>query len=445
MRVSEAGGKPQEAIPFVEGHVTQRWPQVLRNGTILFTGHSGVDSFEDASLVAVPPGAQPRVVYQGGYYWQYVPSGHLLYVHDGTLFAVSFDVDQLKVTGTPVPLVTGVSASATSGGAQVSISESGTLAYIPGDPASASEMPLAWVDAAGKVTPAAGVPKNWRSLQLSPDGTRLAMAGVDNVATQIQIYDLSRQTAWPLTSGRFPHYAAIWSADGKFVVFSAAASGPPNLFIQAADGSRPAQRLTQSAQMHQPMSWHPDGRRICYAEMSANNGFDLRLLPVEYGADGQWKTGAPIAIAESPANEAFGTFSPDGKWLAYNSDEDGRFQIYVRPFPETGARWRVSTESSNFPAWSRTRNELVYTTLNGTLMVASYRIENGSFVADKPRRWKAPRMLVTGLFPFVLHPDGQRVLLSPIGDTGGAAKLTKFVVMTNVFDHLRRIAVPRQP
>ena len=178
----------------IDGHVTQRWPQALPgNRAIVYTGSVTVDTFEDACLVAQTlDGAPPRVVQCGGYFWRYLPSGHVVYVHNGTLFAAPFDISQLKVTGPAVSMVDAVRSTTTSGVAQIAAGGS-VLAYLPGD-AGANTVGIQFIDRAGKTTPVSGLPPDWQSMTFSPGGRQIALE-VSGQYHGIWLYDVARQTA----------------------------------------------------------------------------------------------------------------------------------------------------------------------------------------------------------------------------------------------------------
>jgi serine/threonine-protein kinase len=177
--------------------------------------------------------------------------------------------------------------------------------------------------------------------------------------------------------------------------------------------------------------------------MSPQTGFDVMILPIEGDETSGLKGGQATPFLNSPYNEWQAAFSPDGRWLAYASNESGRFEVYVRPFPGPGGKWQISTTGGSFPTWSRIGRELLYETLDQRLMVASYAEQGDTFHADKPRLWSETRLQdVQGFRNFDLHPDGQRLaVFREVAEPGG--RLDKVVLFENFFDELRRVAPTR--
>ena len=214
-----------------------------------------------------------------------------------------------------------------------------------------------------------------------------------------------------------------------------------NLYWQRADGSGDAQRLTTSTNSQWPVSWHPSGKFLAFEEHKPSPSFDqnwdLMILSMEGGEDTGWRPGPVTAFLDSAAEEMQPNFSPDGRWLAYQSNETGRYEVYVRPFYGRGNGWRVSTEGGTFPTWSHTKRELFYG-VDGQIMVVAYAVEGDTFRADKPRALPNVRYPVSGpARMFDLHPDGDRFAVAPVDD---APPSDKVVVILNVFEELQRIA-----
>ena len=214
-----------------------------------------------------------------------------------------------------------------------------------------------------------------------------------------------------------------------------------NLYWQRADGSGDAQRLTTSTNSQWPVSWHPSGRFLAFEEHKPSPSFDqnwdLMILSVEGSEDAGWRPGPVTTFLDSAAEEMQPNFSPDGRWLAYQSNETGRYEVYVRPFHGRGNGWRISTAGGTFPTWSHTKRELFYG-VDGQIMVAAYAVEGDTFRADKPRT--LPNVRYSAADParmFDLHPDGDRFAVAPVDDTPPSDKL---VVILNVFEELQRIA-----
>jgi len=440
-RVSSGGGKAEPFTSFADGEVTQRYPQVLPGGhSVLFTSSKTIGAFDDAAIVVLnlKTGAR-KVVLNGGYHGRYLSSGHLVYLHKGTLFAVPFDLDGLEAKGQPVPVIEGIMSNSLSGGAEVAISASGALVYVPG-PTVGGQSPIHWLDRTGNLTLLRATPANWANLQFSPDGNRLAMEIVDG-QEDIWVSDWARDTLTRITSDPASDRKPVWTPDGRRIAFASTrgSSPAPNLYWQLADGTGEATRLTISNNLQLPGSWHPDGKVLAFEELNPKTGYDLMLLPMAGDERSGWKPGTPTVFLSSTFAEREPAFSPDGRWIAYSSTETGRQEVYVRPFPGPGSRWQVSTTGGAFPTWSRSKHELIYN--SGQLTVVPYSVEGDSFRAGTPSPWPNGRTQARGSTPvFGLHPDGQRLALRPATQSLGNGKTDHVTFIFNFFDELRRVA-----
>ena len=408
-----------------------------------------------SSYQALPSGA-PKVVQRGGYHGRYVASfadspnadgrttGHLVYIHDGTLFAAPFDLDRLELTGQPAPAVEGLAANAVTGGAQFAVSANGTLMYLPG-PIVGGGTPLDWMGPDGRTTPLRTTRANWFNLRFAPDGRRVAME-IRDVRSGIAIYEWARDSLTQLTHAAADDHWPVWTADGNRIAFSSSRAGGTiqNLYWQRVDGAGDAQRLTTSGNLQYPTSWHPTGRFLAFAEeLPGPLNVEVMILPMEGDDATGWRPGTPKAFLKTPALEGGAVFSPDGRWLAYSSNESGRAEIYVQPFPGPGGKVRVSTDGGNLVTWSRARDELFFGN-NGTIMVAAFSVKAGAFHAEKPRAWSDGRYQARGHSRmFDLHPDGLRVALAPDARTPGRSRPDSVVFIFNFFDELRRLSPPR--
>jgi serine/threonine-protein kinase len=363
--VSSSGGELQTlTTPDPDAdEVTHRWPQVLGEGRVLYTAHSVLGSYEDASLVMeVFPDGPRKVVHRGGYHGRYLPSGHLVFIHQGTLFAAPFDLERAELTGPPVPVIEGLFASALFAGAQFSFSDTGTLVYVAGE--GLGDVPIHWLGRGGATTLLRDEPANWYFPRFSPDGDRLAVTINDGTQWDIWVYEWSRDTLARLTFDPAQESSPVWSPDGRHVVFSSGrgGKGAPSLYWRPSDGSSEARRLTESEARQFPSSWHPSGRLLAFQEQSPLTGWDLKILEMEWAEASGWTTGATTTFVEGPFVEMHAAFSPDGRFLAYASNESGRYEVYVRPFPGPGGKWQVSADGGAWPTWSKSRPELLYGT-----------------------------------------------------------------------------------
>ena len=456
MRVSAAGGTPAAFGTLGQGAVSQRWPQVLPGGTaVLYTEHSMPTNWEAANLVVAPlsglpaeasakVGGTPKVVVRGGYYGRYVSSGHLIYVQQSTLFAVPFDRDRLETVGQAVPALEGVAATMTAGGAQLAVSAEGTLAYVPGA-ASTDARPLDWLTRDSKTTPLRATKADWANPRFSPDGQKLALEIFDGKQREIWVYEWARDTLTQLTFDPGEDRIPVWTPDGRRIVFASdrRKSGITNLYWVNADGTGDVTRLTDSPESHTPGSWHPSGKFLAFHANRAGTGNDLTILPMEGDAARGWTPGTPTVFLGTPANESWPVFSPDGRWIAHSSNETSLSDVYVRPFPGPGGKWRVSTAGGAHPRWSATTHELLFRLpqASGPLMTAPYAVVGESFRADTPRVW-SPTILegtIASNAGYAPHPDGKRIVAAA-GQESDDAVLDQVVFVFNFADYLRTIA-----
>ncbi len=443
-RVSSAGGVAEAlTTPDPAAGEFAGWPQALPGGeAVLFTVFPRLPSFADAILAANLvvqrlPGGPRKIVHRGGNYGRYLPSGHLVYVREGTLFAAPFDVDRLETTGPPVPAVEGVKQG--EGGAQFTFSSRGTLVFVPGQ--YGAGVPIQWMDAEGNLTPLRAVAADCRGLRFSPDGQRLAIWIRQGAHQDMWIYEWERDALTRMASDA--GYDGTWTPDGRRIAFasSSADKATPNLYWQRADGSGVAERLTESPNWQYPTSWHPSGKFLAFSERQPQGQSDIMILPLEGDDVSGWTPGKPSVFLDTSFHESSPAFSPDGRWLAYQSRESGTDEVYVRPFPGPGSRSLVSTAGGQSPVWSRNGKEVFYWSGDRSgeqIWVASYAVDGDSFRAEKPRAWSPVRIPRRAGNPrFDLHPDGKRfAVLNAAEET----EVRRVVFITNFFDELRRIA-----
>ena len=400
-------------------------PQVLPDGkTVLFTVRSAGNS---QIMVQSLETQERRVVLERAYGARYVPSGHLVYPQSGTLMAVAFDLEQLEVTGSPIPILEGVAESGTpSYSAHFVFSDTGTLVYVPAgtDPREGST--LVWVDRKGAVQPLAAPPRAYRGPRLSPDGQRVVVS-ISGDRTEIWTYDIQGDTLTRRTfeGGAFP----LWTPDGKRITFQSTRLGPQNLFWKPADGTGAAEQLVVSALSKSPHFWSPDGKFLAYTELNPTSAGDIWVLPFE----GERK---PEPFLGTLSGETGAVFSPDGHWVAYRSNESGRQEIYVQPFPTTGAKWQISTDGGEEAAWVQTRTgqEIFYR--NGNKMMAVDITTEPAFTSG------TPKLLFEGEYTafgpraeYDVTPDGERFLMIKESEK----QVTQIQVVLNWFEELKRL------
>jgi serine/threonine-protein kinase len=395
----------------------------------------------------LPTGAR-KVVQRGGYHGRYLPSGHLVYLHDGTLFAAAFDLARLELTSPPLPALESVVSNTTGGAGLFDVSSSGALVYMPREPLASRDRPIEWLDRSGKSSSLRSAPANWGNLSFAPDGRRLAFDINDGKQWDIWVDDWARDARARLTTAPTHSMRPVWTPDGRRIVFASlrgekAVHTTYNLYWQRADGTGDVQRLTDSANQQYPGSWHPNGKVLAFEEINPPT-FSLMLLTMDGDEASGWKPAKPTVFSSGSFDQRAPAFSPDGQWLAYDSNKSGQFEVYVRPFPGPGGQWQISTGGGAFPTWSRTRHELLYSTFDRQVMIAAYSVQGDSFHAEQPRPWPEARYVARGgalpLREFDLHPDGNRLALATLRQTQPVLKQDRLILFFNFFDELRRIA-----
>jgi Tol biopolymer transport system component len=279
-----------------------------------------------------------------------VEPGFIVFGRSGAILAARFDPDELKVLGQPVPVVEKVMPDSASGIEQFAVSRNGVLAYVEGTRTAASRR-IMMADRKGVSTTVTADANSYEDISLSPNGREIAMT-VEGATWNIWNYNLDRATLTRLTfenDNRDP----LWTPDGKRIVYTSLRDGLYGLYWRPADGSGPEELLLSSKNWLFANSWSSDGRFLAFAEQDPKTGFDIWILPV--GGDRK-----PYPLVQSSFREWFGEFSPDGRWIAYDSDESGRSEIYLRAFPGPGGKWQVSTGGGARPEWSRDGRELFY-------------------------------------------------------------------------------------
>ncbi len=435
-RIPSAGGPPTPVTNLQSGEAAHRWPQILPGGkAVLFTASTSGVGFDGANIELMSlADHHMKTLVRGGTFGRYLPSGHLIYVNRGTLFAVPFDMDRLEVRGTPSPVLDQVGSNAGQGSAQFDFSQTGTLIYRSVGVTGGGLFTIAWLAGSGKVQPLLAKPGGYVNPSLSPDGQRLAVDVAEGSGTNTWVYDWQRDTMTRLTfTGSI---LPVWSPDGRYIAFDAPGEG---MSVIRSDGAGKPQLLTPSKTVQLPWSFAPDGKRLAFFELSSGTGFDLWTVPLESDSAGL-RAGKPEVFLQTPAGELAPSFSPDGRWMAYYSNESGINQVYVRAFPDKSGKWQISNSGGSLPMWSRTGHELFFETLDRHIMVTAYAVKGDSFVADKPRMWSDKQLGdPANRKNFDLAPDGKRIVaLMPV-ETAEAQKAQKQVTfLMNFSDELRR-------
>ena len=410
MRVSAAGGSPEilTAPDVSKGELTYRWPEILPGGkAILFVIASAQDigSFSESKIAAIRLDThEKKILPIVGTNPRYSPSGHLLFERDGRVFAVPFDPQRLEITGQPVPVLDGVKTSPNSGAADFTVSDNGSLVYLPENAYSHDGL-IVWVDRKKQVKELAAPARHYGSPHISPDGERIAVAiPSGSSGSDVWVYEIPHGTLTRLTFDEHSS-APIWSPDGKRIAFATTRPTGPAILVKPADGSGAEETLVAGESLILvPTSWSSDGKFLAYWAVGSATGRDIWIAPLT----GERK---PQPFLQTKFNEMQARFSPDSRWIAYQSEESGRYEVYVQPFPGPGGKWQISTNGGTMPVWAQNGRELFYMS-SGNFMSVGVTTQP-TFSASTPR-------IVADYPPFLMgrlsngvydvSPDGQRFL-----------------------------------
>ena len=438
-RIPSGGGTPEELVESNSTKAVLAWPQILPGGkAVLFSAapattntQTGLPNYDMADIKVLSlTDRRSKTLVRGGTFGRYLPSGHLIYISRGTLFAIPFNVDRLEVRGTPVPILDRVAYSNATGAAQLDFSKAGTFAYRSGG---AGELvSVQWLDSEGRTQPLLSKPGVYLRHRLSPDNQRLAL----DWAGDIWVYEWQRDTMTRLTFGNPNGAGPLWSPDGHFIFFRM--MGDEGIGWVRADGAGKPQRLTQSLNVQVPYSTSADGKRLYIDEFAGYDGH-LWVMPLESDGEGFRTAKLEQVLQEGGSDGRQASPSPDGRWLAYTSTESGTSQVYVRSLPDRGGKWQISNNGGQYPEWSRNGHELFFETLDNHIMVANYTVKGNSFAVDgKPRLW-SEKQLSTGRGGnrnYDVAADGKRVVALMPAET--EQERGHVIFLENFFDELRR-------
>jgi serine/threonine-protein kinase len=452
MRVAANGGTPEILVKARDGEALG-CPRILRGGAwVMFcsTNALGPDRWDSAdTLVQSIDFGERRLIWKGGSDARYVPTGHIVYAQGNTLFALSFDVDELRATGTPVPIVEGIRrpVGGLSGTADFSVSDTGTLTYTPSTLSSATPLgALALVDVNGVVKKLNLPPAQYRGPDLTRDGRQLAVDIVNSDGRpDVWVYNMSGESALrPLTQGGNSGHP-VWTPDSRRITFGSTRDGRPGIYWQSADGSGSAERLTtgEAGEGLFPESWSPDGRTLSFSK--SNVPWTLSL---DNGA-------TPVRLVASNERGAGAVFSPDGRWIAYRENTRAgtpgqpNEQIYLEPFPAMGRFYRVSQAGGASPLWSPDGRQLFYRPGIAGMLSKGPSLMVVDIIALEPvPQWKNERVLpITSfqVFPtyrdYDITPDGKQfVMIVPAGSAeSGDAQRRPINVVVNWTEELKRL------
>jgi Tol biopolymer transport system component/predicted Ser/Thr protein kinase len=374
-------------------------PEFLPDGNRFFYG-AGVRSQKNRVYIGSLSSSESTLLIETNSRMVHASPGHVMYVRERTLLAQRFDDRSGRLEGDASPIAENVDYFSPIGIAGFSVSSTGVLAYHASD----SIGQITWTTRAGVQTGTVAAPAGYQNIRLSPDGKRLAFDRSEQRtnATDVHVFDLTRGTDTRVTSAAGSEFAPIWSPDGRRLVFTWDKNAPPFLHQLVLDNGTPAEPLVQpSESVYTPGDWHPDGTFIAYEASDAVTAQDVWILPM---------TGdrTPKAFVKTRFNETAPRFSPDGRWLAYVSDEAGQPDVYVRPFPGPGEAHRISTGGGSNPHWRRDGKELFYVV--GQRLMAVPISSGASFDAGVPKalfdRKPAP------IIDYDVAADGQSFLIN---------------------------------
>jgi Tol biopolymer transport system component len=426
--VSASGGLPRPATTFDRAakETQHAWPYFLPDGEhFLFlarqtnTGPATIRLGKLGSLESVAIGATDGRV-------EYAPPGYLVYPSGGTLLAQPFDVKAGKTTGDPVPVGEDIVMSGASG--DFSLSNTGVMAYLTGS--SSQDAEIVWYDRRGRRLGPAAPPGGYTDVALSPDDNRIALTVISGQPIQSDIFirDLERGTTSRLTFDPADEIWPVWSPDGHRVAFTTARFGEFRSMVKAASGVGTEDSLQKVPGNEGPTDWSRDGRTLVTAAIGPQN-WDVLAQPLDRSAPHR-------TVIQTPFAERDGALSPNGRWLAYSSNESGRREVYVVPFPGPGGKWQVSPNGGDFPAWSADGTELFYRTVDQILTVVSVSGTENLVLGTPEPLFRANTLPYgRGGRRWDVTADGQRFLICmPVG----AATLSRLTVVTEWTSELQK-------
>ena len=427
-RARASGGIPEQLTTpdFARGEKTHRFPFVLPGSqAVLFVvSTSKTTSFDDARIEVLSIATRTRTrLIEGGTYPQYTSTGHLLYTHAGKLIAVPFDAQRLKITRSTVNVADGMFVDISAGSGNHGVSRDGLFVRLAGGTA-AMPQTLVAVDRRGAEQPVRAEPGLFSNQaanngRLSGDGKRLAIF-TQGATGQIEVLDLERGTSTFLTD-EWDNGSPDWTPDEAHIAFFSTrggGGGAANLYWQRSDGSAPAERLTTSDHRQAPYSWSPDAKVLAFTDFDPNSGSDIWTLSID--------DRKPHPLVKTPAEETGPAFSPDGHWIAYQSNRTGRAEVYVQAFPSGGGAQPVSNTGGTHPMW-RGDHEIIYRR-GQTVMSVKVATAPTFHAGDPVELFRTPNTLID------LMPDGRLLMLT----TTPAPPVTELEIVVNWFQELRR-------
>ena len=424
LSLPERGGEATPITTVPDTNTDHLFPSALPGGRGVLYSVRTDDGTGPIAVRAAATGVSKTVIAAGDQAF-YVGSGHIVYSSGSTLYAIAFDLDRLETIGDPVVMAANVATRGT-GATDFAISSNGTLVYAPGGAELEPQRSLVWVDRTGTETPLPAPKRSYFAVRLSPDGTRAAV-DIRDQERDIWVWDIARQTLSRLSFGRALDTFPVWTPDGRKVAYSRAAGGA--ILVRSADGTGAEERVGDGDYVQFAQSFTPDGKRMLVTQQRSTN--DLALLDMDAPA------GTGTLVVDSPFVDGPGDISPDGRWLAYQSNESGVDQVYVRRLDSQAGRVQVSQTGGTKPVWARTQKELFY--LDGAGALTSVQIATTpSFTNGPPTKIASARYFSANQArSYDVTPDGRRFLFIKDAAPNPSATPVSMVVTLNWFDEIR--------
>jgi serine/threonine protein kinase len=396
------------------------WPVALpHNSGLIFTVWTG-KSFNEGRIEAQSfKTGKRKVLIDGGTDAHYLSSGHIAYGRSGTVFVAGFDPERLELTSSPVPVIEGVMMGASNGDAAFGVSQNGTLIFAPGTFTSFHRN-LVWMDRKGNASNITAEVKPYAFPALSPDGKRIALT-LQGSTFDVWTYDLGRETFTKVSFGG-DDYRPRWSPDGKMLAYDSSKTGQQQVFVKPATGQGPERMVTDGPENKELYDWTANSREVIFGRENKVTGWDLYTAAVE--GDRQ-----PRPLVEGPFNQTQARASPDGKWLAYVSDESGQQEVFVQAMDDPSVRVQVSREGGSGPRWARSGKELFYGTETQIFSV--------TFAADKNFQPNKPTLLFEDKREWTGYDVGRNDKFAVARDVDVEAGSAHINVVLNWFEELK--------
>ena len=436
-RVSETGGEPTALTsPDRErGEGYHLWPEFLPGGhAVLYTITPLGGNTSDARVAVLDlRTGTSKVLIRGGSDARYVPTGHLLYSAAGTLRAVPFDLRRLDLVGTPAQVLEGVATTLT-GAADAAVATNGTLVYLPGVGGFSLQQTVVSIDRQGRVSALPNLPADsYRDVRVSPDGARLALATQDDV----WIYDRARATFSRLTTHPASDTRPLWTPDGHRIVFRSTRAGYPELFWRPADGTGSDEPLLTRAKDSIDLradGWSADGKQLLFTEVPST--FQGAIAQIAIDRPSEQKN-----LVKSEFYNSFPAVSPNGRWMAYESNVSGQYEIYVQQYPELGRRELISTGGGRLPVWSPDGKELFFSSLDNRQMLTVPMQTGPTLGAGRSQVLFDVVMQPPngGSRRYDVAPDGRFLMIQSSQAESGGATASNLILVQNWTEELKRL------